>query len=96
MITIDSISAKGFKSFAKKIEVPFGKNYNIFIGPNGSGKSNFVDLITFVLGKSSKMKPSLKTTKCFIKSPNFKEIGALYPLLPYFSHHNFPSGLPFL
>ena len=53
MVTIDSISARGFKSFAKKTELVFGKKYNCIIGPNGSGKSNIIDLITFVLGKSS-------------------------------------------
>ena len=53
MVTIDSISAHGFKSFAKKTELVFGKKYNVVIGPNGSGKSNIIDLITFVLGKSS-------------------------------------------
>ena len=39
MTTIKSISAKGFKSFAKKTELLFGNNYNCIIGPNGSGKS---------------------------------------------------------
>ena len=39
MTTIKSISAKGFKSFAKKTELLFGNNYNVIIGPNGSGKS---------------------------------------------------------
>ncbi|MBI2106379.1 chromosome segregation protein SMC [Candidatus Woesearchaeota archaeon] len=53
MTVIKSISAKGFKSFAKKTELLFGNNYNCIIGPNGSGKSNVADLITFVLGKSS-------------------------------------------
>ncbi len=53
MTVIKSISAKGFKSFAKKTELLFGNNYNCIIGPNGSGKSNIADLITFVLGKSS-------------------------------------------
>ncbi|MBI4159086.1 chromosome segregation protein SMC [Candidatus Woesearchaeota archaeon] len=53
MTVIKSISAKGFKSFAKKTELLFGNNYNCIIGPNGAGKSNVADLITFVLGKSS-------------------------------------------
>src|SRR3989338_11257368 len=53
MVTIENISAHGFKSFAKKTELVFGNKYNCIIGPNGAGKSNVVDLITFVLGKSS-------------------------------------------
>ena len=53
MVVINSVSAKGFKSFANKTELVFGKGFNVIIGPNGSGKSNVSDLITFVLGKSS-------------------------------------------
>lgn len=47
------LEARGFKSFAKKVELPFGPRFNTILGPNGSGKSNVVDAITFVLGKSS-------------------------------------------
>ncbi|MBI4154359.1 chromosome segregation protein SMC, partial [Candidatus Woesearchaeota archaeon] len=43
----------GFKSFAKKVEIPLGEKFNVILGPNGSGKSNVVDAITFVLGKTS-------------------------------------------
>jgi len=53
MTTIKSISFKGFKSFAKKTDIPFGNDFNIILGPNGSGKSNVVDALCFVLGKSS-------------------------------------------
>ncbi len=53
MSEIIKLQAKGFKSFAKPTEIPFGNNFNCIIGPNGSGKSNVVDLICFVLGKSS-------------------------------------------
>ncbi len=52
MTIIKSISAKGFKSFAKPTEVKFTPGFNLIIGPNGTGKSNIIDLITFVLGKS--------------------------------------------
>jgi len=45
MTVIKSISAKGFKSFAKKTELLFGNNYNCIIGPNGSGKSLSYDSI---------------------------------------------------
>ncbi|MCD4666735.1 AAA family ATPase, partial [archaeon] len=53
MTVIKSISAKGFKSFAKSTEIIFGDGFNCIIGPNGSGKSNVMDLMTFVLGKIS-------------------------------------------
>jgi len=44
---------QGFKSFAKKTEVPFDKGINIFIGPNGAGKTNVSDAILFALGRLS-------------------------------------------
>ncbi len=52
MTIIKSVSAKGFKSFAKPTDIIFPPGFSIVLGPNGSGKSNIVDLITFVLGKS--------------------------------------------
>lgn len=53
MTIIKELVAKNFKSFAKKVEIPFGEKFNVVIGPNGSGKSNIVDALCFVLGKSS-------------------------------------------
>jgi len=53
MTIIEKIHFKGFKSFAKPIDVEFGPDFSIIIGPNGSGKSNIMDAFTFVLGKSS-------------------------------------------
>lgn len=44
---------RGFKSFAKKTEIPLLSGFNCFLGANGFGKSNVVDAICFVLGKSS-------------------------------------------
>jgi chromosome segregation protein len=46
---------ENFKSFGRKIAVPFLEGYTSITGPNGSGKSNISDAILFVLGpKSSK------------------------------------------
>ncbi len=53
MAYIEKIRLKGFKSFAKPLELEFGTGFNVFIGPNGSGKTNIVDAMTFVLGKIS-------------------------------------------
>ncbi|MBI5797422.1 chromosome segregation protein SMC [Candidatus Woesearchaeota archaeon] len=53
MTVITKLTAKGFKSFAKKTEILFIQGFNVFLGPNGNGKSNVVDAICFVLGKSS-------------------------------------------
>lgn len=43
----------GFKSFAKKTELPFTQGINVILGPNGSGKSNVSDALCFVLGRLS-------------------------------------------
>ena len=53
MTLIQKITLHGFKSFAKRTEIPFGDEFNIIIGANGSGKSNITDAICFVLGKSN-------------------------------------------
>src|SRR2546428_9572860 len=46
---------ENFKSFGRKISIPFLQGYTAITGPNGSGKSNIADAILFVLGpKSSK------------------------------------------
>tara|TARA_Y100000310_G_C20702519_1_gene831243 strand:+ start:72 stop:3518 length:3447 start_codon:yes stop_codon:yes gene_type:complete len=43
----------GFKSFAKRTELPFSREFNIILGPNGAGKSNVLDSLCFVLGRIS-------------------------------------------
>ena len=53
MVFINKLTCKGFKSFANRTELVFGKSFNAIIGPNGSGKSNVMDSLCFVLGKSS-------------------------------------------
>ena len=43
----------GFKSFARRTEIPFENAMNVVVGPNGSGKSNITDALCFVLGRMS-------------------------------------------
>ncbi|MDO8660448.1 MAG: AAA family ATPase, partial [Candidatus Woesearchaeota archaeon] len=50
---ITKLVLDGFKSFGKRTELLFGKDFNAILGPNGSGKSNVLDALCFVLGKSS-------------------------------------------
>ena len=50
---INRIVLQGFKSFNKKVSIPFLKGFNIICGPNGVGKSNILDAICFVLGRIS-------------------------------------------
>ena len=44
---------QGFKSFNKKIAIPFSSTFSTICGPNGSGKSNVCDAVCFVLGRTS-------------------------------------------
>ncbi|WP_462272690.1 chromosome segregation protein SMC [Methanohalophilus sp.] len=50
---IKKIEFLNFKSFGKKIKIPFFDDFTTISGPNGSGKSNIIDGILFVLGLSS-------------------------------------------
>jgi len=50
---INKITMQGFKSFRKKVSIPFLDGFNLVTGPNGSGKSNILDAVSFVLGTIS-------------------------------------------
>ena len=56
MATIKALRLRGFKSFPKQVEIPFGDGYNIVIGPNGSGKScSYNTIITLSDGQEIKI-----------------------------------------
>jgi chromosome segregation protein len=48
---ISKLEIVGFKSFATKTVLQFGKGVTSVIGPNGCGKSNVVDAIRWVMGE---------------------------------------------
>ncbi|GFO96439.1 chromosome segregation protein SMC [groundwater metagenome] len=50
---IKEIELQNFKSFGKKVKIPFFDDFTTISGPNGSGKSNIIDSILFGLGLSS-------------------------------------------
>jgi chromosome segregation protein len=53
MAHIKKLVMQGFKSFAKRTEIPFDQGINVIVGPNGAGKSNISDSLCFVLGRLS-------------------------------------------
>jgi len=53
MTYIKRMVMHGFKSFARRTEIPLENAMNVIVGPNGSGKSNITDALCFVLGRLS-------------------------------------------
>ena len=50
---IKELEIHNFKSFGKRVIIPFFDDFTTVSGPNGSGKSNIVDSVLFCLGLSS-------------------------------------------
>ena len=50
---IKEIELQNFKSFGKKVTIPFYDEFTTISGPNGSGKSNIIDGVLFALGLSN-------------------------------------------
>ncbi|WNY27243.1 chromosome segregation protein SMC [Methanolapillus ohkumae] len=77
---IKEIEFVNFKSFGKKIKIPFFEGFTTISGPNGSGKSNIIDGILFALGLSSSrtMRAEKLTDLIFTdaksKSPEFAQV----------------------
>lgn len=51
---LKEVRMENFKSFGRRLTVPFMRGFTAVTGPNGSGKSNIGDAILFVLGTRSK------------------------------------------
>lgn len=50
---ITKLTLQGFKSFRKRVSIPFFEGFNVLCGPNGAGKTNLLDSVCFVLGRTS-------------------------------------------
>ncbi|MHB8584833.1 MAG: chromosome segregation protein SMC [Thermoplasmatota archaeon] len=47
------VEVENFKSFGRRLTIPFLNGFTSITGPNGSGKSNIGDAVLFVLGPNS-------------------------------------------
>ncbi len=45
---INELEIHNFKSFGKRVKIPFFDDFTAVSGPNGSGKSNIVDSVLFL------------------------------------------------
>lgn len=93
MAYIKKLVLQGFKSFNKKIAIPFVNGMNVIVGPNGSGKSNIVDAVCFVLGKiSAKSLRANRLSELIFKGGNGKKPAEVASVTLYIdnSKHELP------
>ena len=89
MARILKLELKGFKSFANRVEIPFGNDFNCVLGPNGSGKSNILDAVCFVLGKAgAKGLRAEKTANLIYNGGKTKKPAKEGEVSIYFSNEN--------
>lgn len=76
MVKLQRIAIQGFKSFKRKVSIPFPPGFSVITGPNGSGKSNLSDAISFVLGRTSSRTLRAKKTQELIFHGSKKKTGS--------------------
>ncbi len=52
-MSIQTVTIKGFKTFAKTVKLKLSERLTAVVGPNGSGKSNLVDAIRWGIGEKT-------------------------------------------
>ena len=78
MVRIEKVVCEGFKSFKRKVSVPFTSGFSAITGPNGSGKTNIADAIYFVLGSGSSRSLRAKRSHELIFQGNNKRLASDY------------------
>ncbi|HHE47640.1 MAG TPA: DUF2813 domain-containing protein, partial [Candidatus Acetothermia bacterium] len=51
---IKRLQIQGFKSFRRRVVLPFYPGLTAIVGENGAGKSNIFDALAFVMGRRSR------------------------------------------
>lgn len=93
MVKIEKLVMQGFKSFKRKVSIPFPVGFSVITGPNGSGKTNVSDAVCFVLGKTSSRDLRAKKTHNLIFHGSKEKAGSDYAnVMLYFD--NSDSVLP--
>ncbi len=69
---LNSLTMRGFKSFADTTSLEVEPGVTVIVGPNGSGKSNVVDALAWVLGTAapSRVRGGTMTDVVFAGSPD--------------------------
>ncbi|RLJ07552.1 MAG: hypothetical protein DRP12_02010 [Candidatus Aenigmatarchaeota archaeon] len=94
MVRLEKLVIQGFKSFKRKVSIPFPPGLSVIIGPNGAGKTNLVDAINFVIGRSSSRALRAKKASELIFHGSKKKTPSEYARVSlYFD--NSDSALPF-
>ncbi|MBN2330607.1 MAG: chromosome segregation protein SMC [Candidatus Aenigmarchaeota archaeon] len=78
MVRIEKIVCEGFKSFKRKVSVPFTYGFSVVTGPNGSGKTNIADAIYFVIGSGTRRSLRAKKSHELIFQGNDKKQASDY------------------
>ena len=78
MVKIEKLVMQGFKSFKRKVSIPFPVGFSVITGPNGSGKTNVSDAVCFVLGKTSSRDLRAKKTHNLIFHGSKEKEGSDY------------------
>ena len=80
----------GFKSFAQKVQIPFGPGITAIVGPNGCGKSNVVEAIRWVLGeqRATAFRSHKMDEVVFAGTRNRKPLGMAEVVLTIENTHN--------
>jgi chromosome segregation protein len=76
MVKMQRLVIQGFKSFKRKVSIPFPSGFSVITGPNGSGKSNVGDAISFVLGRTSSRTLRAKKTQDLVFHGSKKKTGS--------------------